>query len=79
MPENDRRENDQPDHRAELLQLLMDKVVADTYPSTTMLNLIEELLTPDEVLAYAEILFDKFRNENYPSIPMMDRLRRLAA
>jgi hypothetical protein len=66
------------DVRAQLLELLLRKVDEDTYPSTTMLNMIEELLTPDDVEEYAETLLRKMREETYPSIPMLARLSRLA-
>ena len=66
------------DVREQLLELLMRKVDEDTYPSTTMLDMIEELLTPDDVPAYVETLLRKMRSETYPSIPMLARLRRMA-
>jgi hypothetical protein len=65
------------DTRRELVELLLGKIEADPYPSTTMLRLVEELLTPEEVQVYADILMDKARSENYPSISMMARVRSL--
>lgn len=62
------------DTRAQLLDLLLEKVAEDVYPSTTMMNLIEELLLPDDVPAYAAVLMDKIRDDAYPSVPMMQRL-----
>ena len=38
----------QTDVRAQLLQRLLENVDEDQYPSTTMLDTIEEMLTPDE-------------------------------
>jgi hypothetical protein len=61
-------------HR-EVLQILLEKVEADTYPSTTMLNTIEEMLRPEDVEAYAEVLLEKVRTSRYPSIPMLARVR----
>ena len=66
------------DVRRQLIQLLMDKVEQDPYPSTTMLDLIEELLTDDEVQAYAAILMDRVRDEEFPSLDMIKRLSALA-
>jgi hypothetical protein len=63
--------------RGVLLQTLMAKVREDQYPSTTMLDLIEELLTPEETPAYVVFLQEKFRDEQYPSIPMLKRLTAL--
>jgi len=65
------------DPRGELLQVLLEKVVQDRHPSITMMNLIEELLTPQEVPSYAEVLMDKIRSERFPSISMMLRARSL--
>ncbi|MFF0344714.1 hypothetical protein [Kribbella sp. NPDC004875] len=59
-----------------LLETLLDKVAQDRFPSTSMLDLIETLLRPDEVQTYVAVLLDKVRAETYPSFPV---LRRLAA
>lgn len=66
------------DSRAELLKVLMGKVAEDPYPSTTMLDLIEEIVTPDDVPAYAELLMDKIRQDRFPSLALMNRCRQLA-
>lgn len=66
------------DVRAEVLKNLMGRVDRDPYPSTTMLDMIEEMLTPDDVPRYARLLMSKMEDENFPSIPMLQRLRDLA-
>ena len=71
-------DNDSFDTRAEVLGILMDKVTADTYPSETMLDLIEELARPDDIPAYASVLADKVRADTYPSTSMLRRLVALA-
>ena len=68
---------DHDDARAELVATLLDKVNNDQYPSTTMLDLIEELLTPEEQPAYVVFLQDRIRSERYPSIPLLKRLTAL--
>ena len=70
---------DHDDARAELVATLLEKVKNDHYPSTTMLNLIEELLTPEEQPAYVVFLQDRLRSDQYPSIPMLKRLTQLVA
>lgn len=62
------------DSRASLLDLLLEKVAEDAYPSGVMMDIVEELLLPDEVPAYAAVLMEKIREDTYPSIPMMRRL-----
>ena len=66
------------DLRAEMFETLMEKVESDHYPSATMLDWIEELLTPEELPIYAEALLRRIREDKYPSIPMIARLKRLS-
>ncbi len=63
--------------RAVLLDALLEKVRNDTYPSNTMLDLIEELLTPAEQPSYIVFLQEYIRRDQYPSIPMIKRLAAL--
>jgi hypothetical protein len=35
-----------------------------------MMNLVEQLLVPDDVLAYVGVLMDKVKSEKYPSLSM---------
>ena len=70
-------ERQQFDLRAEIVDALMEKVDTDPYPSNTMLNYIEELMTPDELPRYAESLLSRIRSDNFPSIPMIARLKKL--
>ena len=65
------------DVRVELLRQLLHKVHEDPFPSTTMLDQIEELLTPDEVPAYARILLAKVEDDTFPSTSMIQRIAAL--
>jgi hypothetical protein len=60
--------------RRQLLDLLLEKVAEDTYPSSTMLDLIELLVTPDEIDEYSEILMAKIEGDTYPSNSLIRRL-----
>ena len=62
------------DVRTELLKSLMSKVEADPFPSLTMLDQIEELLTPEDAPAYAKLLLAKVENDPFPSVSMLDRI-----
>ena len=66
------------DARSILLRSLLRKVADDPFPSTTMLDLIEGLLRPDEVSLYVAVLVKKIDSEVFPSIPMLRRLAALA-
>jgi hypothetical protein len=60
--------------RAAMIDLLLSKVKDDRFPSVTMLDLLEQMLTPEELPAYASVLMDKIANDTYPSASMMKRL-----
>jgi hypothetical protein len=64
------------DARRTLLEALLQKVNDETYPSTQLLDLIEELLAPEETAAYVAFLVQRVNEETYPSMPL---LRRIAA
>lgn len=74
---NDDRTNDD-DTRRQLLDLLLGKIEADTYPSVTMLDMVERLLTPEEVAEYASVLMAKISADNYPSIDLIRRVMALS-
>ena len=65
------------DVRAEILRVMMRKLEEETYPSTSMLDLIEQLLTPEDLPAYAEALVNRIEADRYPSMPIVARLKRL--
>jgi len=65
---------EQYDVRRELLSLLLTKVEEDRYPSATMMDLIEQLMGPDERSVYVRVLLDKIHQDRWPSIPMMRRV-----
>jgi hypothetical protein len=60
--------------RSALLDLLLSKVKDDKYPSATTLDLLERLLTPAELPAYAGVLMEKIAGDQYPSASLMKRL-----
>jgi hypothetical protein len=61
-----------------LVQLLLDKVREDQYPSSTQLNLIEESILPAMIPDYMEVLMDKVAQDTYPSLSLLGRLQRAA-
>jgi hypothetical protein len=70
-------DNDNHLHR-EILELLLDKVREDQYPSVTQMNMLEEMLEEEDVESYADVLMDKVRQDTYPSIDQLRRLQRFA-
>lgn len=69
--------NNPDDVRSQLLKALMAKVESDPFPSSTTMDTIEEMLTPEDVPAYARVLMDKVAEEQFPSVAMIKRLRDL--
>jgi hypothetical protein len=75
MPQQDTSEQT----RAALLSSLMRKLEADPYPSSTMMDMVEELLTPDDVEPYVKLLLERIDNDNFPSISMLGRVQNFAS
>jgi hypothetical protein len=64
--------------REQVLDVLLEKVQGDRYPSSTMLDDIERLLTPWRREDYAEVLMEKIRADRFPSRSMVERLVKLS-
>ena len=52
--------------RARVDRLALSKVKDDRYPSATMLDLLEQMLTPEELPAYASVLIERIANDRLP-------------
>ena len=65
---------DHEDVRARIVDMLLAKVADDPYPSLPMMVLLEQLLAPDEVPAYAAVLMEKVSETEFPSVSMMAHL-----
>ena len=61
-----------------LVQVLLDKIRTDPYPSATQMALIEEVIPRKMVPDYLEVLIDKIGDDKWPSIPMLKRIARVA-
>lgn len=66
------------DVRQQVLEMLMEKVAADRFPSATMMDMIESLAGPDDVEEYVAILLSKLRDDQFPSPSMLRRVLALA-
>jgi hypothetical protein len=60
------------------VQLLLDKVRQDPFPSWTHMQLIEESIPRALIPDYLEVLYDKVGRDTFPSIPMLRRIQRVA-
>jgi hypothetical protein len=62
------------------LEVLMERVREDRYPSHQLLDRIEAALyTPDQVVAYGELLLKKIDESWYPSGQLLNRMQRILA
>jgi hypothetical protein len=64
--------------REEVLDVLLEKIRNDRYPSATMMDDVERILTPWRRQDYADVLLEKVRGDRYPSRSMIQRLLRLS-
>ena len=64
--------------REQVLDMLLDKIRQDRYPSSTMMDDVEQLLTPWRRQDYADVLIEKVQDSRYPSRSMIQRLLRLS-
>ena len=74
-----RRAVDREDAQGWFVQLLMDKVRQDPYPSALQLDMIEEAIPPEMIGDYLEILMEKCADDRWPSVTMLRRIQRVAA
>lgn len=64
--------------REQVLDVLLEKIRGDRYPSATMMDDVERILTPWRRQDYADVLMEKVRENRYPSRGMIQRLIRLS-
>ena len=65
------------DARDRYMELLMEKVRDDRYPSGDLLDRIElALRTREQAEAYLELLHEKVASDRYPSGEMLNRIER---
>jgi len=62
-----------------MVQMLLEKIRNDRYPSATQMEIIEESLPREMIPDYLEVLIEKAQQDTVPSIPMLRRISRIAA
>ena len=66
------------DVREEVLDVLLEKIDGDRFPSATMMDDVERLLPPWRRQEYVEILLAKIRADRFPSRSLIQRVVRLS-
>jgi hypothetical protein len=64
--------------RGWLVQMLLDKIRADPYPSATQMALVESVIPKAMVADYLEVLIEKAAHDEWPSLPMLKRIAAVA-
>jgi hypothetical protein len=59
------------------VRCLLEKVRAETYPSATELDRIENTIPCGMLGEYIQVLLDKIRADRYPSISLTRRIQRV--
>jgi hypothetical protein len=59
--------------------VLLEKVRQDRYPSTAMLDLLEQNMLGHEREELVDVLLAKLEADRFPSIPMLQRAARIAS
>jgi ubiquinone biosynthesis protein COQ9 len=68
-----------PKHRDRYLELLLERISEDQYPSGELMDRAEAAMTrPEHLAAYLDVLLEKVDETWYPSKQMLDRIARLA-
>jgi hypothetical protein len=66
--------------RAWYVNVLLDKIREDEYPSATHMSMVEEALaqTPQLIPDYLDVLLGKVADQRFPSIPMLQRIQEIS-
>jgi len=64
--------------QAQIIEILLDRIRRDRYPSATQMAMVEDALPRDMVPEYLAILMEKVAQDSVPSIPMLRRMQRVA-
>ena len=65
--------------RSRYVEMLMERVREEDFPSNDHLDRIEGLLTPDTVDDYLAVLMEKVEETQFPSGSILDRIEALTA
>ena len=66
--------------RERYVQILLDRIRAEPYPSIAQMDLLEATVTsPEQLAEYLEALMEKVETTRFPSLTMMRRIQRIAS
>jgi hypothetical protein len=62
-----------------LARILLENIRRDTYPSTTQMSMLEQVIPSALLGEYLTILLAKVSDDRWPSIPMLRRIQRVSS
>ena len=71
--------NDRQKAQVVLARLLLDKIRTDKYPSTTQMDLLEQMIPRALAPEYFDVLLEKVAVDQWPSNSLVARMSRLVA
>lgn len=71
--------NDRQEAQIALARLLIAKIRTDRYPSSTQMDLLEQMMPRMLVSEYFDVLLEKVVRDEWPSNSMLVRMSRLTA
>jgi hypothetical protein len=70
-------QNDLQECQVMLARLLMDKIRTDKYPSTTQMDLLEQMIPRALASEYFDVLLEKVDADQWPSVSLLARMSRI--
>ena len=71
--------NDRQEAQVALARLMIDKIRADMYPSSTQMDLLEQMIPRALASEYFDVLLEKVAVDQWPSNSLLARMSRLTA
>lgn len=69
--------NDLQEAQVALARLLMDKIRSDKYPSSTQMDILEQMIPRALASEYFDVLLEKVAMDQWPSNSLLKRMSRL--
>ena len=69
--------NDRQEAQTAIARLLLGKIRSDTYPSSTQMDMLEQMMPRALRSEYFDVLLEKVSADQWPSISMLKRMSRL--
>jgi hypothetical protein len=71
--------NDRQEAQVALARLLLAKIRRDNYPSSTQMDILEEMIPRALASEYFDVLLEKVARDQWPSVSLLGRMSRLTA